>query len=102
MKQVVQNFKTGQLSVEDVPAPALARGMVLVENKVSLISTGTEKSTVKVGKAGLLGKARQRPDLVKQVIENLRKEGFASTYKKVKEITPAHNKAHQITHSKPW
>lgn len=84
MKQVVQNFKTGQLSVEEVPAPALARGMVLVENRFSLISTGTEKSTVKVGKAGLLGKARQRPDLVKQVIENLRREGFANTYKKVK------------------
>ena len=84
MKQVVQNFKTGQLSVEEVPAPALTKGMVLVENRFSLISVGTEKTTVKVGKAGLLGKARQRPDLVKQVIDNLRKEGFANTYKKVK------------------
>ncbi len=84
MKQVVQNFKTGQLSVEEVPAPTLIDGRVLVENRYSLISTGTEKSTVKVGKASILGKARQRPDLVKQVLNNLRREGFASTYKKVR------------------
>lgn len=84
MKQVIQNFKTGKLYVDDLPVPSLSEGMVLVENRFSLISAGTERSTTKVGQASLIGKAKQRPDLVKQVLHNLRKEGFAATYEKVK------------------
>ncbi len=84
MKQVIQNFKTGELYVDQVPAPALSRGMVLIENKFSLISAGTERSTVKVAKASLLGKAKQRPDLVAQVLQNVRKEGIKATLEKVR------------------
>lgn len=84
MKQVVQNFKTGELSVEELPMPSLSAGMVLVENEYSLISAGTERSTVKVAKANLLGKAKQRPDLVAQVIRNIKKEGLAATIQKIR------------------
>lgn len=84
MKQVIQNFKTGDLYVDDVPSPSISHGMVLVENKFSLISTGTERGTVKVGKASLIGKAKQRPDLVAQVLQNVRKEGLKATFNKVK------------------
>ena len=84
MKQVIQNFKTGKLSVEDVPLPSLSKGMVLVENKFSLISAGTERSTVKVAKASLIGKAKQRPDLVAQVMQNIKKEGLVATIEKVR------------------
>lgn len=84
MKQVIQNFKTGELYVDDVPLPSLASGMVLVDNKFSLISAGTERGTVKVGKANLLGKAKQRPDLVAQVLQNVKKEGLKATLDKVK------------------
>lgn len=84
MKQVIQNFKTGELYIDEVPAPALSRGMVLIENKFSLISAGTERSTVKVAKASLLGKARQRPDLVAQVMQNIKKEGLRATLEKVR------------------
>jgi polar amino acid transport system substrate-binding protein len=56
----------------------------LVENKFSLISSGTERSTVKVAKANLLGKAKQRPELVAQVLQNIKKEGLAATISKVK------------------
>ncbi|MGE5106993.1 MAG: bi-domain-containing oxidoreductase [Sphingobacteriales bacterium] len=84
MKQLIQNFKTGDLYVDDVPLPSLSRGMVLVENKFSLISAGTERSTVKVAKANLLGKAKQRPDLVAQVLQNIKKEGFSATIEKVR------------------
>lgn len=84
MKQVIQNFKTGELFVDDVPVPSLSKGTVLVENKFSLISAGTERSTVSVGKANLLGKARQRPDLVAQVLQNIKKEGLKATLDKVK------------------
>ena len=84
MKQVIQNFKTGELFVDDVPMPSISKGMVLVENKFSLISAGTERGTVKVGKASLLGKAKQRPDLVAQVLQNIKKEGLKATVDKVK------------------
>lgn len=84
MKQLIQNFKTGELYVDDVPQPAISEGMVLVTNEYSLISAGTERSTVKVAKANLLGKAKQRPDLVAQVIQNIKKEGLAATINKVR------------------
>ena len=61
MKQLIQNCKTGKLSVDEVPLASLSDGMVLVENKFSLISSGTESSTVKVANANLLEKARQLP-----------------------------------------
>lgn len=84
MKQVIQNFKTGELFVDEVPLPSISKGMVLVENKFSLISAGTERSTVSVGKANLYGKAKQRPDLVAQVLQNIKKEGLKATLDKVK------------------
>ena len=84
MKQVSQNFKSGELSISEVSIPNLMKGMVLVENYKSLISAGTEKSTVQVARANLLDKARQRPDLVAQVLQNIKKEGLGSTIRKVK------------------
>ena len=84
MKQLIQNFKTGKLYVDDVPMPSISNGMVLVENKFSLISSGTERSTIKVAQASILGKAKQRPDLVAQVLANVKKEGFSATINKVK------------------
>jgi predicted dehydrogenase/threonine dehydrogenase-like Zn-dependent dehydrogenase len=84
MKQVIQNFKTGELSVAEVPPPALARGFVLVRNHFSLISAGTERATVSTARASLLGKARQRPDLVRQVVDSFRRDGFAETLKRVR------------------
>ena len=84
MKQLIQNFKTGKLYVDEVPLPSISDGMVLVENKFSLISSGTEKGTVKVAQATLLGKAKQRPDLVAQVLQNIKKEGLSATLNKVR------------------
>jgi predicted dehydrogenase/threonine dehydrogenase-like Zn-dependent dehydrogenase len=83
LKQLIQNFKTGELYVDEVPVPSLSTGFVIIENKFSLISSGTERGTVKVAQASLLGKAKQRPDLVAQVLQNIRKEGISATLKKV-------------------
>ncbi|MCX7975233.1 MAG: bi-domain-containing oxidoreductase [Candidatus Aminicenantes bacterium] len=84
MKQVIQDFKTGKLYLGEVPAPEIISGYVLVRNRYSLISAGTERATVSAARASLLGKARQRPDLVRMVLENMKKEGIAQTLKKVK------------------
>jgi predicted dehydrogenase/threonine dehydrogenase-like Zn-dependent dehydrogenase len=84
MKQLIQNFKTGELYVDELPMPSLTEGMVLVENKFSLISSGTERSTVKVAQSNLIGKARQRPDLVAQVLQNIKREGLQATINKIR------------------
>ncbi len=66
MKQLLQNLRTGAFSLEESPAPSRPAGFVLVANRASLISAGTERSTVQAAQASLLGKARQRPDKVQQ------------------------------------
>jgi predicted dehydrogenase/threonine dehydrogenase-like Zn-dependent dehydrogenase len=83
MKQVAQNFRSGELSVLDVPAPALRPGGVLVAVGASLVSVGTEKMVVNLAQASLLGKARQRPDQVRQVIQKVQQEGLLTTYQRV-------------------
>ncbi len=77
-------MKTGVLTVADVPPPSVLRGHLLVRTAASLISAGTEKSKVDLGKKSLLGKAKDRPDLVKKVIDKARSEGFMSTFTAVK------------------
>ena len=67
MKQIVQSPRTGKLELVEVPAPALAPGFVLVHNHFSVVSPGTEKQAMDFARKSILGKARSRPDLVKQV-----------------------------------
>lgn len=84
MKQFIQDFRTGELKMEEAPSPVLKEGFVLLQNVFSLISTGTERATVDIGKASLIGKAKKRPDLVKQILANIRNEGVVATLEKVK------------------
>jgi predicted dehydrogenase/threonine dehydrogenase-like Zn-dependent dehydrogenase len=81
MKQVVQTLKDGAVRVIEVPEPILGAGMVLVRNHFSLISPGTEGSTVRVARKSLLGKAKARPQQVRQVLDALRQQGPLQTYK---------------------
>jgi polar amino acid transport system substrate-binding protein len=83
MKQLTQNMKSGELKVEDVPPPSLKTGGVLVKNYYSLISAGTEKSKVELGKKSMLQKVRSRPEDVKRVLSEVRQQGILATYKKV-------------------
>lgn len=84
MKQVVQNFRTGELKVDDLPPPALRAGGVLVRTACSLISPGTERMIVETAQSSLIGKAINRPDLARQVLNTFKREGLSSTYQKVK------------------
>ncbi|MEF9527322.1 MULTISPECIES: bi-domain-containing oxidoreductase [unclassified Streptomyces] len=83
MKQVVQNYKSGELALLDVPVPGCKPGGVLVRTAYSLISTGTE--LMKVSEAGMtmLGKARSRPDQVAKVVQSVATNGVPATYRKV-------------------
>ena len=71
MRQVVQNYKTGELKIEQVPPPILRPGGVLVRNAFSVISAGTERGKIELGQKNLLAKARARPDQLKQVMQNV-------------------------------
>jgi predicted dehydrogenase/threonine dehydrogenase-like Zn-dependent dehydrogenase len=84
MLQVIQYQRTGKMSIEDLPAPQVYEGGILVRNMFSVLSSGTERTSVETARASLIGKARSRPDLVKQVIGNARREGVRATYTKVK------------------
>ncbi|KPK67363.1 hypothetical protein AMJ87_13460 [candidate division WOR_3 bacterium SM23_60] len=81
MKQVVQNYKTRTLSVEEVPVPQGKPGFVLVRNAFSLISSGTERTSVEFARKGLLGKVKSRPDDAKKVIKLAKKQGIVSAFK---------------------
>ncbi len=83
MKQLIQSFKTGELGLFDVPAPICQENGALVQTTVSLVSAGTEKMLVDFAKKSLLAKAKDRPDLVKQVIDKMKKEGVKNTLEKV-------------------
>ena len=82
MKQVAQNYKSGELVVLDVPVPACRSGGVLVRSLFSLISTGTELMKVTEARLSLLGKARARPDQVKKVLDSVAQQGPVATYQK--------------------
>jgi predicted dehydrogenase/threonine dehydrogenase-like Zn-dependent dehydrogenase len=84
MKQILQNNKTGRLEVAQVPPPVVQRGRVLVRTARSLISAGTERMTVDQGKKSLLERARENPELVKQVIQRARNEGVVNTFNAVR------------------
>lgn len=83
MKQLIQSYKTGDLGVYDVPAPLCDDNGVLVKTNASLVSAGTEKMIIDIAKKSLLGKARSRPDLVRQVIDKMQREGIRNTLEKV-------------------
>src|SRR6202451_4665517 len=83
MKQIAQNYKSGELAVLDVPAPVCRSGGVLVRSLFSLISTGTELMKVSEASMSMVGMARARPDQVKKVIDQVQTQGLAATYKKV-------------------
>jgi predicted dehydrogenase/NADPH:quinone reductase-like Zn-dependent oxidoreductase len=79
MKQLVQNLKTGETSIADVPMPFPQVGMVLVRTAASLVSAGTERMVVEFAEKNLLNKARSRPDLVRQLLDKARREGLLTT-----------------------
>jgi predicted dehydrogenase/threonine dehydrogenase-like Zn-dependent dehydrogenase len=83
MKQIAQNYKSGELTVLDVPAPACRPGGVLVRSLFSLISTGTEMMKVSEASMSMVGMARARPDQMRKVLDSVAQQGMLSTYKKV-------------------
>jgi polar amino acid transport system substrate-binding protein len=84
MKQVTQRLKDGQIDVMDLPAPVLLPYGVIVDVRASLLSAGTERSTVEAARQGLIGKARARPEQARQVLLKARQDGIRATLDSVR------------------
>lgn len=83
MLQILSNLKSGDLELVTVPPPALQPRGVLVRTAASLISAGTEKMVIELAQKSLVGKAQARPDLVRQILDKARKEGWLNTFHNV-------------------
>lgn len=79
MKQILQNLRTGDTTIVDVPIPTPQPGEALIRSAASLVSAGTERMLVEFAEKNLLEKARSRPDLVRQMLDKARREGLLST-----------------------
>lgn len=83
MKQIIQDIKSGQTILEEVPVPQVKSGSVLIQTTCTLVSLGTERMLVEFGKANLIEKARQQPDKVKQVLDKIKTDGLQPTLEAV-------------------
>jgi predicted dehydrogenase/threonine dehydrogenase-like Zn-dependent dehydrogenase len=86
MKIVVQNFKTGKVSLADAPKPVVSDNGILVKTQASLISAGTDRAVVGLAKKGYVGMALARPDLVRRVLRKVKNDGLWSAYKAVQNV----------------
>lgn len=91
MKQLTNKLKDGRLEVLEVPPPLLSPGQVLVRTRFSVISGGTEGSTVSTARKSYIGKAKERPQQFKQVIESVKTKGPAQTYRAVMKKLDAYS-----------
>lgn len=83
MKQIVQNLKTGETIIEDVPVPIPSGGRLLINTSRSLVSLGTERMLIEFGRANFIQKAWKQPEKVRKVFEKIRSDGLIPTIESV-------------------
>ena len=83
MKQIIQDLKKGDTILEEIPAPMVRKGHLLIRTHRSLVSLGTERMLVEFGKGNLISKARQQPEKVKQVLDKIKTDGLMPTLEAV-------------------
>ncbi|NCC18838.1 MAG: oxidoreductase [Bacteroidia bacterium] len=91
MEQLTQKLGSGDMVIQELPYPQLGKGMIIVKNHFSIISAGTEGSTVSAARKSLIGKAKERPQQVKQVIDTFKKQGPIQTYRAVMKKLDAYS-----------
>jgi predicted dehydrogenase/threonine dehydrogenase-like Zn-dependent dehydrogenase len=84
MRQILQDLRSGATSLEEIPAPKVRPGHLLIATTRTLLSSGTERMLVEFGRAGLIEKARQQPDKVRMVLDKIRTDGLAATVQAVR------------------
>lgn len=91
MQQLTQKLGSGDMVIQEIPIPQLSKGMIMVKNHYSIISSGTEGSTVQAARKSLIGKAKERPQQVKQVLDIFKKQGPIQTYRAVMKKLDAYS-----------
>ena len=85
MKILAQTMKDGSVRIVEAPSPLIAPGFVRVRTVCSAISPGTEGNKIVTGRMSLIGKARAKPDQVKQVLAMVGQLGLKHTIQKVRD-----------------
>ncbi len=83
MKQILQNLRSGETKIVELPAPSCSGRLIKIQTRRSLISAGTERMLVEFSKGGLLAKVRSQPDKVRQVLDKIRTDGLMPTLETV-------------------
>ncbi|MEM7245018.1 MAG: bi-domain-containing oxidoreductase [Acidobacteriota bacterium] len=83
MRQLLLDRKSGQVRLAELPEPALRPGTLLVRTAFSAISPGTEGHQLRLGRDSLLATARSRPDLVRRLIDTVRRDGLRAAWNAV-------------------
>jgi polar amino acid transport system substrate-binding protein len=91
MQQFTQKLRNGKMQILEVAVPSLQKSHVLVKTHYSLVSAGTEASTVSAARKGYVGKAKERPQQVKQVVDTLKTLGPVQTYRAVMKKLDAYS-----------
>lgn len=91
MLQLTQKLSNGEMVIQEVPSPVGGKGMVLVRNSYSLISPGTEGNTVQAARKSLLGKAKDKPKQVMQVMDVIAQQGPIQAYRAVTKKMEAYS-----------
>lgn len=83
MKQLLQYRKETGPRVVELPAPHLRGRGLVVSNRASLVSVGTERMIIEQAGASLIERARSTPDAVKKLMRAIQEEGVTATFAKV-------------------
>ncbi|MEE1961613.1 bi-domain-containing oxidoreductase [Allomuricauda taeanensis] len=78
-------IKKGKVIAEEVPAPILSEGEVLIAVSYSCISAGTELKSVGNSGENLLVRAMKQPENLKKVIDLAKSQGIAKAFSKVQQ-----------------
>lgn len=76
--------KKGKVLGEQISAPQVSKGSLLIKVVSSCISAGTEISNVQGSGKSLIKRALEQPENVKKVINMIKSDGIASVYSKIK------------------
>ncbi|MEJ6736517.1 MAG: bi-domain-containing oxidoreductase [Flavobacteriales bacterium] len=84
MKQAV--VKKGKVIAQNVAAPNVSSGSVLIKVHNSCISAGTEMTSVNTTRKSLIKRAIDSPDEVKEVLDFVKLNGIQKTIQKVRGV----------------
>lgn len=78
MKQVLQDRRTGEIVVVELPDPIRTPGRIHVRTRASVISAGTESALAAATGRSLLQRVADKPELLRKGLATLRERGLGA------------------------